>query len=86
MSNIEQIILRNILTDETYMRKVIPFIQPEYFQGVHNQLFKQAGKFVGKYNKLPTLDTFKVEIDQSDQYNDEQYSAAMELLPTIFTK
>ena len=68
------------------MRKVLPFIKPEYFQGVYNQLFKQAGQFVAKYNKLPTLDAFKIEVDNSDKFNDDQYQAAMEILPNIFTK
>ena len=85
MSNLEQVILRNVLTNEQYMRKVLPFIKPEYFQGVYNQLFRQAGLFVAKYNKLPTLDAMKIEIDQSDKYNDDQYTAAMEILPNIFT-
>jgi len=85
MSNLEQVVLRNILTNEQFMRKVLPFVQPDYFQGVYNQLFKEAGKFVGKYNKLPTLDSFKIEIEQSDKFNDDQYTAAMELLPKIFT-
>jgi len=84
MSNVEQVILRNVLTNEPFMRKVLPFIKPEYFQGVYNQLFKEAGKFVAKYNKLPTLDAFKIEVDQSDKFNDEQYAHAMEILPTIF--
>jgi replicative DNA helicase len=86
MSNVEQVILRNVLTNEPYMRKVLPFIKPEYFQGVYNQLFKEAGKFVGKYNKLPTLDSFKIEIDQSDKLTDEQYAHAMEILPNIFVE
>jgi len=86
MSNVEQVILRNVLTNEPFMRKVLPFIKPEYFQGVYNQLFREVGKFVGKYNKLPTLDAFKIEIDQSDKFNDDQYTAAMEILPNIFTK
>jgi archaellum biogenesis ATPase FlaH len=68
------------------MRKVLPFIKPEYFQGVYNQLFKEAGKFVAKYNKLPNLDAFKIEIDNSDKFNDDQYLAAMEILPNIFVK
>ena len=86
MSNLEQVILRNILTNEPFMRKVLPFIQPEYFQGVYNHLFKEAGKFVAKYNKLPTLDSIKIEIDQSDRFNSDQYTAAMEILPNIFTR
>ena len=86
MSNVEQLILRNVLTNDVFMRKVLPFIKAEYFTGVYNQLFRQAGAFVGKYNTLPTLESFKIEIDQSDKFNDDQYGAAMEVLPNIFTK
>ena len=84
MSNIEQVILRNVITNEPYMRKVLPFVQPIYFQGVYNLLFKTIGEYVGKYNNLPTKDALKVEIDDSDKYNDDQYTAAMEILPTLF--
>ena len=73
MSNIEQVVLRNILTNEPYMRKVLPFIKPEYFQGVYNLLFKTSGEYVGKYNSLPTEDSLKVEIEDSDKYNDDMY-------------
>ncbi len=83
-NNLEQLILRHLLIDESFMRKVLPFIKPEYFQGVTRQLFLEVGKFVAKYNKLPTIDAFKIEIDQSGRYNDDQYTAAMEMLPNIF--
>lgn len=82
--SLEQTILRNIITNDPYMRKVLPFIQPEYFQGVYKQLFVELGKFVAKYNKLPTQEAFKIEIDQSDRFNDDQFMAAQEILPAIF--
>jgi archaellum biogenesis ATPase FlaH len=68
------------------MRKVLPFINPLYFQGVYNQLFKTVGEYVAKYNKLPTESALKIEIDQSDKFNDDQFTAAVEILPNIFTK
>lgn len=83
--NIEQTVLRNVLTNEKYMRKVLPFIKPEYFEGVYRQLFKEVAKYVAKYNRLPTLESFKIEIDQSDKFNDEQYQHAVEIIPNIFT-
>ena len=49
-TNIEQVVLKNILTNEKYMRKVLPFVKPDYFEGTYKILFKEAGKFVGKYN------------------------------------
>jgi hypothetical protein len=61
-ANLEQTILRNLLTDEKFMRKVLPFIKPNYFQGVYKTLFKEAGKFVAKYNELPTNESFQIEL------------------------
>lgn len=84
--NIEQTILKNILTNEPFMRKVLPFLQPDYFQGVYKALFKEVGLFVGKYNKLPTMEAFKIELDQSDRLSDDNYTQAMEALPHIFAK
>jgi replicative DNA helicase len=84
-ANIEQTILRNILTDEEYMRKVLPFIKPDYFQGVYRSLFKEAGKYVAKYNKLPTSETLQIELQESNLQG-EVYTMAMDVIPSLFTK
>ena len=83
-TNIEQTILRNLLVDDKFMRKVLPFIKNDYFEGVYRQLFKQVGLYVQKYNKLPTQESFKIELDDADNFNDEQYRHAVEILPEIF--
>ncbi len=84
-TNLEQTILRNLLTDEEYMRKVLPFIKPDYFAGIYRILFREAGKFVAKYNKLPNAESFKIELDQSEKLSDEQYNLAMDIVPQLFT-
>lgn len=84
MTNIEQTILRNLLVNEKFMRKVLPFIDNAYFEGVYRQLFKEVGKFVQKYNRLPSQESFKIELDDSTSFNDEQYRHAVEILPEIF--
>ena len=83
--NLEQTVLRNLLTNEEYMRKVLPFVAPDYFEGVYKGLFKEIAKFVSDYNKLPTLEAFKIEIDQNNRLSEDDYRIAVELLPNIFT-
>jgi len=83
--NLEQTILRNLLTNDEYARKVAAFLTPDYFQGVYQNLFKEFTKFIAKYNKLPSQEAFKIEIDEGDRLNEEQYRHAMEILPNIFT-
>jgi len=84
-TNLEQTILRNLLTDEDYMRKVLPFIKPDYFEGIYRVLFREAGKFVAKYNKLPNAEAFKIELDSADKLNDEQYNLAMDIVPQLYS-
>ena len=86
MSSVEQTVLGNLISNEPYMRKVLPFIKPEYFQGVYNLLFKEVAKYVAKYNTLPTKESLKVAIEESDKFNNDQFTAAIEILPNLFTK
>ena len=85
-ANIEQTILRNILTDEDYMRKVLPFIKPDYFQGVYKSLFKEAAKYVGKYNKLPTNESLVIELQEGSNMPEEQFRVAMDIVPQLFSR
>ena len=67
------------------MRKVGAFLSPDYFQGVYKGLFKEVTKFVAEYNQLPTLEAFKIEIDQNNRLSDEDYRSSIELIPDLFT-
>ena len=84
-ANIEQTILRNLLTDENYMRKVLPFIKPDYFQGVYRNLFKEAGKYVAKYNTLPTAETLVIEMQETTGMSDDQFQMAMDIVPQLYS-
>jgi len=65
------------------MRKVLPFIKPDYFQGIYKTLFKEAGKYVAKYNKLPTSETMGIELNDSN-LSSEQFQMAMDIVPQLF--
>ena len=82
--NLQQTILRNLLTNDSYMRKVAPFLSPEYFEGVYKGLFKEFTSYIAKFNSLPTKEAFKIEVDSADRLTDDQYRVAMEILPDIF--
>jgi len=82
--NLQQTILRNLLTNDSYMRKVAPFLSPEYFEGVYKGLFKEFTAYIAKFNSLPTKEAFKIEVDAADRLTDDQYRVAMEILPDIF--
>ena len=64
MESLEVTILKNLIYNEEYARKVIPFIQPEYFQEKSQKIiFEETVKFIAKYNSLITPEALNIEID-----------------------
>lgn len=64
MKSIEKIIIKNLITDSNFLRKVLPFIKSEYFKSNEDRLlFDEVKNFVGKYNHSPTYESLSIEID-----------------------
>ena len=83
---LQNVILRAFFTNEEYMRKVIPFIEPKYFEGVHQPLFKEYAKYVAKYNNLPSQEAFRISLSESESLTEEMYSHALDILPSLFQR
>ena len=53
MERIELLILRNLIYNEEYTRKVIPFIKDDYFEDQKQKIvFQEISSFIQEYNKL----------------------------------
>ena len=74
MDNVEFLILRNLLYNEEYLRKTIPFIKAEYFEDLNQKIiFEEISNFVGEYNKLATKEALCIEIESRTDINDESF-------------
>ena len=63
MERLELTILRNLLYNENYSRKVIPFIQPDYFeQRSEKVIFQEIVHFIVKYNSAITKEALTIEL------------------------
>lgn len=87
MNNIElqTIILRELLTNDSFTRKTIPFIKPEYFEGVENYIFKETAKFFLTYHERPKMETLLVEIKKK-KLKPEKLTEIIEALTVVFEK
>ena len=66
MDRIEKVILRNLVYNEEYLRKVIPFIEPDYFNDRGERIvFEHITKYVAEYNSLITKEILKIEVRKS---------------------
>lgn len=68
-ANIQQTILRNLLSNETYLRRVIPFLKKEYFEGEFKIVFNEIVSFVHKYNRMPTKETIAVDMTSAGTFD-----------------
>jgi len=80
---IQTTILRNLLHNEEYTRRVVPFLKKEYFEGPHRAVFDSVVHFVSKYNKLPTPEALSIEIADSDVISPDDATEASSLLDDI---
>ena len=80
---IEDSILRNLIFSEEYYRKVIPHIDPAYFESIVDKtVFEEIYDFSTKYDKIPTKEILKINIAQRSDLNDEVYKDSVQKIET----
>jgi len=63
-------ILSNLLNNEEYCRRVIPYVKREFFEGSHRTVFDLITNFVNKHNKLPTASVLELELRKTNAHED----------------
>ncbi len=81
MEKVEFLILRNLLHNEQYLRKVLPFIKKEYFddqqQGI---IFEEIEKFTTKYNECPTKEVLCIEVENREDITDTTFTELVKVI------
>ena len=81
---IERTALRNLIHNEEYSRKVLPFIKEDYFSDrLEKLLFKEIYKFITKFNALPTKEALSIEINDSKDINEDEYKKITDIIATL---
>ena len=84
MDKVEFLILRNLLHNEEYLRKVIPFIKAEYFEITNQKIvFEEISSFVSEYNKLATKEILCIEIEKRNDINDSSFKEVTDLVVSL---
>jgi|TARA_R110002050_G_scaffold245790_2_gene383395 replicative DNA helicase len=83
-NRIEQVILENLIKDDTYVRKVIPFLKPEYFmQYEDKKVFDIIFNFVEKYNNPPSKQAIILAVNEDTSLNEDSHVKCMEVINTL---
>ena len=65
MTNIQRLILKKICNDESFARKALPFIKPDYFEGSEKIAYDLVLDFITKFNALPSKSSLQIEFVNS---------------------
>ena len=84
MENVEFLILRNLLHNEEYVRKVIPFIKADYFENRSQKIvYEEILKFVEQYNKPVTKEILCIETEKRQDITDGDYKEITQLISAL---
>ena len=84
MNRLEHSILKNLIYNETFCRKVLPFVKAEYFSDdTERVIFKEVNNFVNTYKNLPTHEALVINFTESDQLTEIQVRNSVALLNDI---
>ena len=84
MDKIEFLILKCLINNEEYARKVLPFIKQEYFEEFEQKVvFQEISKFILEYNKIPTKQILDIEVEKRNDINGDQYKSISQLVDNL---
>ena len=80
MERIELTILRNLIFNEEYSRKVIPFIEPDYFEERKEKvIFEEITSFIVKYDSAITIEALNIEVENRTDLTDTELNEIKEI-------
>ena len=86
IETIENTIIKNLISNEEYMRKVLPFLKPDYFDNTHEKIiFEEVTKFIVAYDKSPTSEILSIECEKRKDINDDAYKEILTYLKDLET-
>ena len=81
---IEQTILRNLIYNEEYYRKVVPFLKAEYYETYHERIiFEEIADFAAKYDKIPTKEVLTINIQNRADLTDEAFQDSVQEINSL---
>ena len=81
---VENLVIKNLLNDEEYLRKSLPFIKSEYFSETGDRnIFEIISKYFSDYNAIPTKEALQIEAGNLTDISDDQYNSLLEYIKNI---
>ena len=87
METIELTILKNLIHDEEYLRKVLPFLESDYFENPSQKMvFEEINFFTAKYNCPITIEALGIEVSNRTDINESSFKDVSILIDRLSEK
>ncbi|MBC8442988.1 MAG: AAA family ATPase [Proteobacteria bacterium] len=84
VDNIETLILSNLIYNDEYLRKVIPFLNKEYFkENIHKAIFREIESFVSDYNSPPSKEALLISLGNNNQLSQNEYDESVKYIESF---
>jgi replicative DNA helicase len=84
MERLETTIIKNLIFNEDYARKILPFIKSEYFtDNTEKILFEEVKEYINHYKHLPTYESLVINFSESKRLTEQQVQDSIEILRRI---
>jgi replicative DNA helicase len=81
---IEEITLSKLILNDTYTKKVLPFIKDDYFDtSSHKILFSTLAEYVNKFETTPEPNALKIEVEKRRDISEEIYQEVEQFLNNL---
>ena len=81
---LEKTIFNNLINNEQYARKTMPFLKSEYFHDFHDRVvFELIDQYVNKYNAFPSKEALILDLSTKDNISDDQHSKCKEIIGNL---
>ena len=81
---IEEITLSKLILNDTYTKKVLPFIKDDYFDSSsHRILFSTLSEYVNKFETTPEPNALKIEVEKRRDISEEIYKEVEQFLNNL---
>ena len=81
---LEQAILKNLVYNEEYLRKVLPFLKPEYFSDrTEKTIFNEITSFTETYNTTPAIEAIGIAVKERNTLTDDEVEKCQTYLKEI---
>jgi replicative DNA helicase len=84
MDKVELLILKNLIYNDEYIRKILPYLKSDYFQDYSQKIvFEEIQDFFSSYNKLPTKEALEIEVENRTDLTENSFKDCISIISSL---